>query len=432
VAAKASQNPTVSAANPSFGDQGVTLDVQVTGTGFTDGAAASWLLNGAPDGRIRTNHTTFVSSTQLSANITIDPTATLAYRDIQVALIGGKNGVGSDAFEVTSAQLLSTQNVTAVLGANELLDVAGYFSGGSEAFVYDDASGFVDLGSGQAWAADPQAQLALGSNGSGGAAAWTRQPSGAWTLQLLPAAPNSAGRMVRAAARTPGNVLLAAGMDATPPTSHNGSPYNRPVVWQLANGVWSAPTIYAYPPGVVRASARGINGLGQIVGEVNGSPQGAVWDTPTTGLLLDGQPMSINAAGTLIVGQKTGGGSSGPAYWWRDPATSAWHTTSTLLPSIAGAKCTSGTARAMNDAGVVVGDSCNSAGKLQATVWHIDLSGSMPVVVGTATALSGLGAKLTSASPISNAASVSNGTPAVASGFALLNGQQLLVRWVVP
>jgi uncharacterized membrane protein len=102
------------------------------------------------------------------------------------------------------------------------------------------------------------------------------------------------------------------------------------------------------------------------------------------------------------------------------------------LPSISVANCAGATAAALNAAGVVVGISCNSAGKLQATVWHIDFSGPAPVVVGAATPLSGLGTKLTSASPISVANAVSDGTPAVASGFAVLNGQQLLVRWIVP
>src|SRR6185369_8205928 len=66
--------PSVSSANPAYGDEGTTVDVHVLGSGFATGAQATWLLNGIADpAHVRTNKTTFVSSTELVANITIAP-----------------------------------------------------------------------------------------------------------------------------------------------------------------------------------------------------------------------------------------------------------------------------------------------------------------------------------------------------------------------
>src|SRR3954465_9964728 len=92
----------VTSATPAFGDQGTTVDVHIHGSGFAAGAAATLLLHGGADAHVKTNSTTFVSSTELVANVTIAPDAPLAFWDVQVAL-GDKNGVGSEAFEITSA-----------------------------------------------------------------------------------------------------------------------------------------------------------------------------------------------------------------------------------------------------------------------------------------------------------------------------------------
>ena len=420
-AAKAPSGPSVSSANPPYGDQGTTLDVQVIGSGFTQGATATWLLNGVANGHVHTNSTTFNSSTQLTANITIDPDAQLAFWDVQVALAGGKNGVGSDAFEVTSAMVLSTQSIISIQGTNNLGDVVGYTQ--NDAFVYTDATGFADLGPHQGRALDPDAHTAFGADGiNGNAIAWTLGPDGTWTHELLPAAPNSIGRFVTSAARMADGTLLAGGVDGIA-AGRNGS-NNRPVVWRRSGSTWSAPTIYAYPAGVTSAFARTVNALGEVGGQLDGTT-GAIWDDPTTVTLIDGWPNAINSAGTLAVGQKSVGKSTAPVYWWRDPVTHGWHTTGVLLPTIAGAGCTSGIARGMNDAGIVVGHSCNG-NKDQATVWRIDFSGTSPVVIGAPTALSGLGPS--GASPISSAAGISQTAPYVIGGGA----SGAIVRWILP
>lgn len=416
----------VTATNPSFGDEGTTIDVHILGSGFTAGAQATWLLHGAADpAHIRTNSTTFISSTELVANITIASDAQLAFWDVQVALVGGKNGVGSECFEVTTAQVLSTTSLRAVYGTNNLLQVVGY---GTDAFVIDDALQFVDLGSGQAWALDPDGSIAVGRDGNQQATAWVRQTNGSWIAEPLPPAPNSVERNATSAARTASGTLLVAGWDGTPGAKH-AEAFNRPVVWQRVGSSWSNPIVYAYPPGAQRAGARTVNGLGQVAGNVDASGIGAVWDDPATPTRLDGLPNAINSSGTLIVGNRASGSATIPVYWWRNPTTGLWNTTGVPLPMAPGVTCTSGDARGLNDAGVIVGSSCNAAGKNQATVWLLDLSGASPSLVGTPTLLPGLGAKNPTTTDVSSAAGVNQTPPYFVAGSAYSNSQLLAVRW---
>src|SRR5437764_672315 len=123
-AARAAPGLTVASANPAFADRGTTLDVHVVGSGFTAGAQATWLLHGAADpAHVRTNSTTVVSSTEVVANITVASDADLAYWDVQIALAGGKNGVGTELFEITSAQPLG--GATFVRDMNDLGQIVG-------------------------------------------------------------------------------------------------------------------------------------------------------------------------------------------------------------------------------------------------------------------------------------------------------------------
>jgi hypothetical protein len=426
LAVKAPQGPSVASTNPSFGDQGTTVDVHVLGSGFTNGATVAWLLNGVANDHVHTNHTQFVSSSEVVANVTIAPDATLAFWDVQIFLVGGKNGVGSDAFEVTSAQVLSPSGVNSVYGTNDLGEIVGY---GNDAFVVDDASRFVDLGGGQAWALEPGGSTALGRDASFFAVAWTRQSSGSWAATSLPRAPNSGESIANSAAYAPDGSLLVAGWDGIA-TSKHAQATNRPVVWQRVGSTWLSPIIYALPAGATAAGARTINGKGQIAGNVDASGIGAVWDSPTSPVRLDGLPNAINSAGTLIVGQR--GTVPVPVYWWRDPVSLAWHTAGVVLPSISSPSCSTGSARGLNDAGIVVGDSCGPDGKRQATVWVLDLSSGIPTLVGSPQALPGLGARGGPNPVVSSAGGVTRTAPYAASGSAAQSGgQNFAVRWVL-
>lgn len=92
----------VTAADPPAAEQGtVNLNVSVKGKGFKRGAVASFVLTGTdnPDG-IAVNATTFVSSTELTANITVAETATVSKFDIKVRNSDGRIGKGTELFAV--------------------------------------------------------------------------------------------------------------------------------------------------------------------------------------------------------------------------------------------------------------------------------------------------------------------------------------------
>src|SRR5690349_9404773 len=93
---------TVSSTQPSSVARSTTVDVHVIGKGFVAGAQATWLLHGvANSAKVRTNSTTYVSSTDVLANITVSSDADLALWDVQIAA-GGKNGVGTEVSAITA------------------------------------------------------------------------------------------------------------------------------------------------------------------------------------------------------------------------------------------------------------------------------------------------------------------------------------------
>jgi hypothetical protein len=100
----AGKGPTVRETDPSFAPQGTTLEVRVLGTGYDQGSGAVWALQGDTafaTTRVKTNSTTFLSSSELRANITIEGDASLALYDVVVVTKGGKRGIGIEKFEVT-------------------------------------------------------------------------------------------------------------------------------------------------------------------------------------------------------------------------------------------------------------------------------------------------------------------------------------------
>ncbi len=94
----------VNAADPPLAEQGtLSLDVKVTGRGFKNGAQAKWFVTGTTNpGGVTVNSTTFVSSTELRANITVTDTAEIANFDIQVLNSDGRGGKGTELFRVTA------------------------------------------------------------------------------------------------------------------------------------------------------------------------------------------------------------------------------------------------------------------------------------------------------------------------------------------
>lgn len=81
--------PTVASASPLQGGQGSTLDVTITGTNFDNGASASFSDTG-----ITVNSTSYLSPTQVTANVTIAPDAMLTPRSATVTNPDGSSATG--------------------------------------------------------------------------------------------------------------------------------------------------------------------------------------------------------------------------------------------------------------------------------------------------------------------------------------------------
>jgi hypothetical protein len=93
----------VSATDPIAAEQGtINLNVKVTGKGFKNGASAKWFVTGTTNpGGVTVNSTTFVSSTEVTVNITVADTATISNFDIYVVNSDGRGGKGTELFAVT-------------------------------------------------------------------------------------------------------------------------------------------------------------------------------------------------------------------------------------------------------------------------------------------------------------------------------------------
>jgi hypothetical protein len=91
----------VNSANPSAAPQGTTnLNVTISGNGFKKGATAKWFVTGTTNpGGVTVNSTTFQSSTQLTANITVASNAVISGFDI-VVTVATRTGKGTDLFAV--------------------------------------------------------------------------------------------------------------------------------------------------------------------------------------------------------------------------------------------------------------------------------------------------------------------------------------------
>jgi hypothetical protein len=114
--------PTVTSAAPATGAQGAAnLDVTITGTNFVAGTPLAAVFSGTG---ITVNSTTFVDATHITANITIDATATLGARTITVT--NGDQGVSSSGgtftvFNPTAINITSVSPTTIGQGATGVL-----------------------------------------------------------------------------------------------------------------------------------------------------------------------------------------------------------------------------------------------------------------------------------------------------------------------
>lgn len=151
--AKGGGGPSVDGAIPAEGAQGtVNLQVRVLGSGFDNGSNAVWLRDGSPAPDVTTNSTSYVSKTELIADITIDVDALETLYDIEVTTRRGKKGVGVELFsvkkegEVTPYYAISFPDNAEFWNAFSVSDIsdADVFAGSYEgSAAVSDASGSV-------------------------------------------------------------------------------------------------------------------------------------------------------------------------------------------------------------------------------------------------------------------------------------------------
>jgi hypothetical protein len=412
--------PSVQSTSPDYSHRDTTLDVHVFGSGFAAGAKAAWSLGGDTT-RVRVNRTTYVSSGEVIANVTVPAGAPLATYDVAVTLLSGKKGVGSELFEVTAAEpLVPTERVT------DVSESGGLVGGTTAGVYYDDSCGGVDLGGAEMWGVDPQGAVLAGRGYQTDgllAVAWIRTAACSFARERLPN-PGGGGGNAKSVARDASGAIIVGGIDYRAGSKSKGIVGGpRPVLWRRSGTTWLEPTLYATTNGL--GEIWRINGKGMAVGRNDNSQVGFIWNSPTDYTAIDGLPFGINEAGTIAVGHNFNGQD---VYWTRNPSTGRWDAVGRLLPGADGTPA-SGTAFDVNDAGIIVGRSAVAPTKVKASVWRLDMSAHPPTPIGGVTMLSGLGPSTNS--EVSSGKAITNG---LVGGYYIIAGMAsesntTAVRW---
>jgi uncharacterized membrane protein len=124
-------DPTVASADPAAAPQDTTLDVHVFGSNYDEGSRVDFSRGGVVDPKLQVNATTFRSSRELVANVTVAPDAPTVSYDIVVTKSTGKKGIGTEKFAVlVQGEMLSSpsgQSWATSVSENGL--VSGYVMG---------------------------------------------------------------------------------------------------------------------------------------------------------------------------------------------------------------------------------------------------------------------------------------------------------------
>lgn len=316
----------VNATNPAFGDQGqINETVTITGSGFKAGAQAAWLHNGQVDPTITVSSSQVVSSTTMTAVISVAPNSPLDFRDVMVTNFDRTQGIGAAVFEVTQARIIP--GTLAARAANDNGEVTGSLTNGG-VFYYDIASGRLDTVSSASmatgFAISPSGTVIAGGglNGSSSPAfLYTR--SGAfgtpWTATPLPMDPKATGATALAMVTDPvtGQPTLLGGAEAFP--SLKGCAVTDAVIWswQASTSSWQRTALPGNGSCTASVAPRGLSANGTAVGTVGSSA--AVWTPNGSGgytlTLLDARfAWGIDSDASMIVGASSAK-SSAAVYW---------------------------------------------------------------------------------------------------------------------
>jgi uncharacterized membrane protein len=358
--------PKVNSTSPDSGAQNTTLSVRVLGSGYSPGTRAIWALNGDTTfavTKVKTNSTTFVSSTELLANITISSDASLSLYDVVALTADGKKGIGIECFKVTT--VIGIADLGTLGGNTSYVIAMNTPSVGNRLLIVGESQDRAGTMRPAYWYVD----MASGARQAG---AFPIPPGGGQSYAL---------GVNKSEAVVGSTVLLVGG-------------YSVPVRW--APGGW-APS-FLNLNGSTYGSAAGITDAGQIIGQAGGQAgaDATVWDGD---ILTDlgtfggnvSQAFDVNAAGVVVGESHYFGSQDGRAFVWTQPGP---------IVQLPDAGYTESFAEAINDAGVIVGFVWSAIDGVHAVRWL------PPATIGGAYTMQFLGLLRSYAFDINNAGEI--------------------------
>ena len=369
-------DPTVESADPATAPQDTTLDVHVFGTNYDGGSRVDFSRGGVVDPKLQVNSTTFRSSRELVANVTVAPDAATVSYDIVVTKSTGKKGIGTEKFAVlVQGEMLNSpsgQSWATSVSENGL--VSGYVMGVcgtvQGAVLWDQVGQLTVLpglpGTCGSVARDVNSSgvavgRAFGSNSSEGEDVRWLPSGGTYQAESLPRLPD--GSLPLAYRINESGLIVAAHAAA---------------VWSEATGWQMLPR----PSGATICKGAAINDVGAIAGTctIAGLDRAVYWPSASGSpvvlpLPVDGGHPDVGAINDtgMIVGSVTitiKANGSRNALWrairW-NPSGGSW--TAELLPDLGNGSH----AEAINDAGQIAGAVFGTNGNPVPVLW--DASG---------------------------------------------------------
>ena len=349
-----------------------TVTVRITGSGFTEGSTATWLIDTTEAAGIRTLTTTWKSPSELEARIAISPDAALRNYSVRIRPKKGKQAIAAERFRVVAKPILLPEPGvrSEALGVNDSGVIVGWASADQAPQVavrwapLDTGWSHTVLGAGAAVAINNDGAIVRRHHDDLARhwRSWIHLPSGS-VVDLGPAYVSGISDN--------GTLIGFVVDDAFQSTS---------VVWrQSAAGTWAAPQPIPIPQGS-RADLTDINAAGDITGVTYDgiTSAGVVWKSrdgeyqlpERIDAQLIGGAVAINDAGALAgwvwpCVSGTAGCASSPAYW---PTAGGARR---LLPTLYNLH---GRALGMNNANQVVGSAVihynDGTGPIAALVQH--------------------------------------------------------------
>jgi probable HAF family extracellular repeat protein len=375
----------VTSTTPSSAPRNVTLSVTVAGSGFETGSRAVWALRGDTTfstTKIRTNSTTFVSSSQLTANITIASDAPVDQFDVQVVTLGGRKGIGIELFAVTYASVdLVAGDASRAEAINDVGQIAGRLGANfqpSRAFVWTPATPRGTSGT----------LTDIGTLGGTGAYSTGINNAG-WVVGST----SDAAGISRAFLWTAAGGMKAFGLPVQADVAWDvndagqvvGTVGQRVVRWTATVATDGSVQTTDYEelpalPGAGSTIAFAINALGQAVGwSVLETNHAVLWTRTSDAWLIEdlGKPADgyvavaedVNDAG-LVVGHTHPQQGCASAVVWTTAG--GRKTGMRVLPTLGGCGAE---AYGVNNQGDVVGRSANQRGYMRPTLWTVAADG---------------------------------------------------------